>query len=484
MPRRSPQRRQIEHCRRTDHCLLTPTHFPIKSPIPSARPKSWKHPSALPIFDNLQAEGYTVSRLDKTTVHGRFCSLKKPIGIWPFSWWILIAVICFLLVVFIYTVRAEGPYGLLNNGGFENGFYGWGPNDSQIPNGWEPFVVMDPAIPPQFRDSASFGGFTERLDGDHCLVIWSHWVPFDAGVYQRVPVTPGVAYLFQVEWAPMQSYNAEQGGMITQDGFMMRVIGLDPTGGTDPNSPNIVWSQELWKKKRVAKDQLRVSAVAQSDTMTAFIRVKNPQPHGQDQIFVDVASLVVDPNQPVPPPPPTDTPAPPTDTRVPPTTTSIPPTDTPTPTETLTAAPTATSTSTATPTPTQTPTATYTPTATPTHTLTPTPTMWYNDPATVMAGTFLIGGGGVILTGSVLLGLILWLIWRSRRRAAGTFAAAYSNTGYESGGDYEDDEIYETYGGDYDYEAYEGDFGGREGDRPAAGDDENRRQKDVLDDWI
>ena len=413
--------------------------------------------------------------------------LKKPISVRPFRWWLLVAIICFLLIVIFYTVRAEGPYGLLNNGGFENGFYGWGPNDSQIPNGWEPFVVMDPAIPPQFKDSAAFGGFTERLDGDHCLVIWSHWVPFDAGIFQRVQVTPGVAYLFQVEWAPMQSYNAEQGGMITQDGFMMRVIGLDPTGGTDPNSPNIVWSQELWKKKRVAKDYLRVSAVAQSDTMTAFIRVKNPQPHGQDQIFIDVASLVVDPNQP-PPPPPTDTPVPPTNTRVPPTATSIPPTDTPTPTETPTSTPTPTPTSTATPTPTDTPTATYTPTSTPTYTPTPTPTAWYDDSRTVMAGAFLVGGGGALLLGSLVLGLILWLLWRGRRRLA--HAAAYY-VDYSAG---EDDEEAETmYDGYYAPPYEDGDFGnydthGREiggrKDYGAPEDGETNRPRDALDDWI
>ena len=414
--------------------------------------------------------------------------MRKPIGVSPIYWWILVAVVCFLLIVFIYTARAEGPYGVLNNGGFENGFYGWGPNDSQIPNGWEPFVVMDPAIPPQFKDSAAFGGFTERLDGDHCLVIWSHWVPFDAGVYQKVPVTPGTAYLFQVEWAPMQSYNADEGGMITKDGFMMRVIGLDPTGGTDPNSPNIVWSQELWKKKRVAKEELRVSAVAQGDTMTAFIRVKNPQSHGQDQIFIDVASLVVDPNQPAPPPP-TDTPVPPpTDTRIPATDTPVPPTDTPTPTETPTPPPTFTPTSTPTPTPTHTPTPTYTPTATPTYTPTPTPTMWYDDRKAVMTSTLLVGGGGAMLVASLLLGLWIWLAWRGRHQPPQAQTADYY-AGYE-------DESYADYGYDetYDYddtcndEPYDYDTYNREDDDQkddsAARDDEIKRPKDALDDWI
>ena len=35
--------------------------------------------------------------------------------------------------------------------------------------------------------------------------------------------------------------------MITQDGWIIRVVGLDPTGGTDPLSPNVVWCPELTK---------------------------------------------------------------------------------------------------------------------------------------------------------------------------------------------------------------------------------------------
>jgi hypothetical protein len=362
----------------------------------------------------------------------------------------LIAVVCLLIGVLVYTAQAEGPYGILNNGGFENGFYGWGPNDSQVPNGWEPFVVQDPSIPPQFQDSAAFGGFTERLDGDHCLVIWSHWVPFDAGVFQKLPVTPGTAYLFQVEWAPMQSYNADEGGMITEDGFMGRMIGIDPTGGTDPNSPNIVWSRELWKKKRVASEHLRISSVAQSDTITAFVRVKNPQPHGQDQIFIDVASLVVDPDQPPPPPPPppTDTPVPPTNTLIPVTVTDIPPTDTPVPTETPTPTMTFTPTPTDTPTPTHTATPTYTPTATPTHTPTPTPTMWYEDQSLILTGTLLFGGGGIALV-VFLLGLFLiWMFWRKSRRSAQHYVDEYGyevDEGYYYADEEEDDDYNQAY---------------------------------------
>ena len=386
-------------------------------------------------------------------------SLSKQI-----YWWVLIAMVCLLVGVLVYTARAEGPYGLLNNGGFENGFYGWGPNDSQIPNGWEPFVIQDPSAPPQFKDSAAFGGFNERLDGEHALVIWSHWVPFDAGVYQQVAVTPGTAYVFRVGWAPMQTYNADKGGMITEDGWIIRVVGIDPTGGTDPLSPNVVWCTELSKKKRATEDRLFVSAVAQSDRITAFIRVRNPQSHGQDQVFFDVASLEVDPNQP-PPPSPTDTPVPPTDTPVPvpATATTVPVTDTPVPTDTP--LPTATPTSTATQTPTPTDTATSTSTATPTATFTPTPTptLWYNDPDVVLAGTLLLGGGGLLaVVVLIVIAVLIWLWLRKRRRREFLLDADEYTPDYDPGEGY-----YYDYVDEEDYESL----------------DDDDEAKDDLDDW-
>ena len=387
------------------------------------------------------------------------CYLRKSLFEKQVYWLVLIGIVCFLIAVIVYTARAEGPYGILNNGGFEGGFRGWGPNDSQIPNGWEPFVIQDPSAPPQFKDSAAFGGFVERLDGEHCLVIWSHWVPFDAGIYQQVGnVTPGTAYQVQVEWAPMQSYNAEEGGKQKGD-FLGRVVGIDPTGGTDPNSPNIVWSQELWKEKRVAKDYLRISAVAQSNTITVFLRAKNPQPHGQDQVFFDVVSLVVDPTQPTAPPP-TDTPVP-TDTRPRPTRPPKP-TNTPTLAPTDTPVATFTATSTATPTVTETPTETSTPiptTPAPTRTPrpTPTPASLLENPPRALTGMLLLLGFGSLGTAS-FLGLLLGLVWWQRTRHPGRGGTQSPGDEYDEY--YGDEEYFADPGYGYDDEYDSEDRGG------------------------
>jgi hypothetical protein len=212
-----------------------------------------------------------------------------------------------------------------------------------VPEGWTRF---DEVSPPAFDRShdTPFDGVSLR--------IWSDGVPYTSGIYQQVPnVTPGMAYIAAIGWAAAQINQEKKEGI-------ERMLGIDPLGGTDSTSPNVVWGPVYSGTSRAP--DLQVSAVAQNTTITVFVRVRVPQTHGVDEVFLDAVGLRPDPNQPPPtdtPVPPTDTPIPPTDTPVPPTDTPVPPTDTPVP---------PTDTPTSTDTPTLEPTATFTPTSTPT----------------------------------------------------------------------------------------------------------------------
>jgi len=196
-----------------------------------------------------------------------------------------------------------------------------------VPEGWTRF---DEVGSPAFDQS-----YDTPFDSTS-LRIWSDGVPFTSGIYQQVSnVTPGTAYVAAIGWAPAQM-NQERGEGIE------RMLGIDPLGGTDSTSPNVVWGPVYSSKSR--SPDLHVSAVAQNTTITVFVRVRVPQTHGMDEVFLDAVGLRPDPNQPTPTdtPVPTDTPIPPTgtpvptDTPVPPTDTPVPPTDTPLPTETPT----------------------------------------------------------------------------------------------------------------------------------------------------
>ncbi len=226
-----------------------------------------------------------------------------------------------------------GPDNLIGNCRFDS-FTGAPPR--QVPTGWAPFVVAgDPTF---MQDSDTYFG-------PPSLRMWSNGGTFTAGIFTQVAgVQPGATYAASWGW----------GGPNDPDTFG-RKLGIDPTGGTDPLSPNVIWGPLHYGPGRFLNypgpysqdnPNVGVAAVAQSPAITVFVWVEHPRSTGDNLIYIE------------------PTPAPPT---------AAPPTATPPPAPARAAA-TATATFTSTATPTASPTATATPTASPTATATPTST--------------------------------------------------------------------------------------------------------------
>jgi hypothetical protein len=244
------------------------------------------------------------------------------------------------------------PGNLIPNCDF-NSFTGSPPR--QVPEGWAPFVVFGDA---SFRQVT--GDESHSLFAPSSLLISSPG-GYVAGIYSQVGgLQPGTAYKASIGWgapaAPASTFG--------------RQLGIDPTGGTDPNAPTVIWGKEHWGEGRFlnypASDtrhvNIDVSAYAQAPVITVFFKVNHNSATGNSLIYVDAISLEVDPSL----PPVTNTPVPPTAAPRP---AVRPRTATPRP------SPTPTSTYTSTPTDTPTPTATFTPTVTPTFTPTYTPSL-------------------------------------------------------------------------------------------------------------
>lgn len=333
-------------------------------------------------------------------------------------------------------VCQEDPNQLLQNCGFSQGL-----------SGWQTFVE---------------GGQVNisTIDGGAChspLCPTAFFVSkgsFVAGLYQQVPATPGVTYWANITWLVF-----EPAGKL--DNTVGRRVGIDPTGGTDPTSPNIVWSQDLWHTFESCAykicPELQVSAAAENSTITVFVRIEDTWKDRRDefsfvpenffqmeeQFWLDDVGLIALGAAPAP------TPEPPTPTQVPPTSTPIPTTppepveatDVPSPpTETLVPTAAVLETPTAEPVtpepiaviPTDTPTAlppSPTSTATPTPTFTavpPSPTPTSLPTATVTAtpeqflrgsGLGVVGGGVLCLVGAgtvVVLAVGAFLFWLYR----------------------------------------------------------------------
>lgn len=180
---------------------------------------------------------------------------------------------------------------------------------------------------------------------------------YDSGIYQRVAVTPGKGYTASIHWAVERI-----DGVPYQDDFQInRKVGIDPYGGTDPNSPNIKWSNDYFGSGKFVAEEIRSDEYARSEFITVFLRVINPYGDKVVEVYLDSAALFdnndMPPIQvaaatvtpPPPPPPPTEPPAAVEPTNAPPPTpvvaattippTAVPPTDVP-PTETVVPEPT------------------------------------------------------------------------------------------------------------------------------------------------
>lgn len=250
-------------------------------------------------------------------------------------------------------------------------FYGSPPR--QLPNGWTEFLLH--GNPSFYQDDHTYWGGPN-------LTIGGAGVIFKGGIFTQVTVTPGAGYRASIAW-----------GAPSAPSLYGRQLGIDPTGGTDPNSPNVVWGPMHWGEGRILNYpppdvNIDVKARAINSTITVFVMIDHPSSSGDDIILLDAIALYPDESAPQIELPPTETPIPEPPPAVEavdaaafsvaaapaqifPTNTALP-TETSLPTETPTATPSAT--------PTATPTATPSPTATPTQTWTPLPTITPQSP--------------------------------------------------------------------------------------------------------
>lgn len=174
---------------------------------------------------------------------------------------------------------------------------------------------------------------------------------FVGGIFQQVAATPGQAYHANVVWLVFDSLTNDASIRNAVGGGMGRKVGIDPFGGTDPRSPNVIWSPEKWDNTCKICDEYQIIATAQADSITVFLRIDDrwkirardkgfPVPASKDQFWIDDFGVMPTGEQPVVAQSvPTDTPEP-TPTTIPPTPTDIPAsTDTPIPTPTPTELP-------------------------------------------------------------------------------------------------------------------------------------------------
>jgi hypothetical protein len=201
-----------------------------------------------------------------------------------------------LVVLFSSLPVAAGFVNFLTNPGLETfstpyDYYDGHP--LQVAQNWTRFTKS--GVTPKYMTNdewaAMTGGAAEHLEGDHSQMYWEIGA-FAAGIYQQVSVTAGTDYAAQAKILTIWETSATR-----TDDKMLKQVGIDPNGGTDPNSPDIVWGEA--EGKDVKWESVKTSAKAISSTITLFVLVTSEpssSPSLRNQVFVDAVVLTEAPN--------------------------------------------------------------------------------------------------------------------------------------------------------------------------------------------
>lgn len=224
----------------------------------------------------------------------------------------------------------DGP-NLLKNPGFESP-YGkqccqtdmskYLPNtpidEVQVAQGWFGWWLqpdVDPRYPgacdgclawhrPEWREANCGPVCANRIhSGNNAQKYFTFYSVHDAGMYQQVSgITPGQLLRFSV-YMQGWSTNSDYGPSSGQSTMGMRV-GIDPFGGTNGFSPNVIWTNVF--DVYDVYGLYSIEAVAKSTTVTVFTRSAPTYGLQHNDVYIDDASLVVvggggtTPNNPAP----------------------------------------------------------------------------------------------------------------------------------------------------------------------------------------
>lgn len=209
-------------------------------------------------------------------------------------------VLLLMLIISSITISAQEE-NLLENPGFESGF-----NSSGVANGWVSWVA-DGTDAPGFQEAPTFLPATSASDnglisqvrsGVNAQALFSFFATHDAGVYQQVSsITPGTELRFSI-YAHVFSNNLADVDQSANPGGVTIRVGIDPNGGTDPFSSDVVYTEVLITYDTFI--QYPKIVVAESDTVTVFVRSTITEPVQNTIVFLDDAVLNITPESSVP----------------------------------------------------------------------------------------------------------------------------------------------------------------------------------------
>ncbi len=190
---------------------------------------------------------------------------------------------------------------LLQNPGFEGAYSTWGGIPQlQMPAGWTPWwAENDGTVPewanhrPEWKPAEAEYYPTRVHSGERAIQWFKSYATFWAGAYQQVTVPANAPLRFSAygfAWS-CDDWNLCPDATSHNPANMRMRIGIDPTGGTNPWSGNIVWSG--FASPTGGWYPFQVEATAQGSVVTVFLYSNPDWPKQNQDAYYDDASLVV-----------------------------------------------------------------------------------------------------------------------------------------------------------------------------------------------
>lgn len=150
-----------------------------------------------------------------------------------------------------------------------------------VAQSWVPWWLTAVADAPTWKNKTpAFGSY--ELDGRLTQQISSPWATHTAGLWQQVPAAAGNEYEFTIEGQAWSSEDTAPATKLEASDVNLQV-GIDPTGGTDPESPLIIWSE---KAQPLCQWQtLNLTAKAEAAIITIYCRSAPNLPKRQQTVF-------------------------------------------------------------------------------------------------------------------------------------------------------------------------------------------------------
>lgn len=188
-----------------------------------------------------------------------------------------------------------GGNNLLTNPGFEGEFKFQSGQELLVAPGWVAWWVQgsDTNLRPEFKPT-NIGNRVHS--GSSAQQYFKSFGQYIAGVYQVVEnpqIVPGTRIQFSAYgqgWSCLENCGA---GLSVEPANMYMRVGIDPTGGTDPQGRTVKWSNYFNPIDHY--DMRCVEAVAESNRIVVFTWASPDQPRLNQDSYWDDGTLVVIP---------------------------------------------------------------------------------------------------------------------------------------------------------------------------------------------